>query len=79
MSGRLSQNERGRIIDHAPKHRSTFLAFFNYVGMIAFRQISAIASEIEPGIRLAILPVGIRQLADEMSFIPTFCPRLSQV
>src|SRR5882762_5298569 len=73
------ENERRGIIDHASEHRSDFLTLFNEESMIFFGHVSAVTSEVEPGISFAILSICIRQLAYKMCFVPALRPRLSQV
>src|SRR5262249_5850618 len=48
MSEIRFENERGRIFHHASEHCSDFTALFREARTIAFREISAIAGEIEP-------------------------------
>src|ERR1043166_1193617 len=73
------QNERRGIIDHASKHCSDLMTLGREGCMIRFRQIFAIASEIEPAIGFTVFAVAIRQFADKMGLIFPFSPRLSQI
>ena len=90
-SGRklIFHNERRRITDHASKHCSDFMALVREGCMIRFRQIFAIASEIEPRVGFAVLTlrgvgyepeaIAVRQFADKMGLILSFSPCFSQI
>jgi hypothetical protein len=66
-------------VDHASEHFADFPAERRKFIVLLPRDVTAVLSKVQRRIGFTILTVAIRQLADEVGFISTLRPGLTQV
>ena len=73
------QKKGAGTFDHAPEHFADFLGQARKFMMLRVGDVTTVFCKVQRRISFTILTVTIRQLADEVGFVSTFRPGLTEV
>ena len=73
------EQEGGGVVDEAAEHFADFLAQAGEFAVLLGGDVAAVAGEVERRVGFAVFAVTVCELADEVGFVTSFGPGLTQV